>query len=74
MYCYDCARHRAAEIAVAICNNRGAALCQDHIVEEEVVLTKVVPLGRKVPLPIKGRRLLCRICSETLSQPEKVFD
>lgn len=70
MYCFECLRDDFEEPAAGICHHCGGGVCLKHLVETEVTVTKTVPLGREVPLPIKARRIFCRVCREALTQPK----
>lgn len=70
MNCFDCAGERVSETATGICRHCGAGICAEHTVENEVTVTKTVVMAREVPLPLKARRMLCRVCHNALSQPK----
>ncbi len=69
MNCFDCLQDEITKPAVAICHHCGAGICPKHSAEKKVSVSKLVGLGKKVPLPLYARRLFCFECDEALSQP-----
>jgi hypothetical protein len=70
MICFSCHREGIDASAAAVCHHCGVGICPGHLFETEIIVTKTVPLGRKVPLPLKARRIYCGKCREAFSQPE----
>ncbi len=63
MNCYDCATHDTVTAAVAICHDCGAGVCPDHASTSIRHLTRMVPLGRFVPIEPPARTLRCTTCA-----------
>lgn len=63
MNCYDCATHDSATPAVAICHDCGAGVCPDHAVATAHHLTRMVPLGRYIPIEPAARVVRCITCA-----------
>ena len=63
MNCYDCAHHHATTAAVAICHDCGAGVCPDHAITSPHHLTRMVPLGRSVPVEPAARVVRCTTCA-----------
>ena len=71
MVCYVCAQEGARSEAVAICIVCGMALCQEHVVREELPVWQKLHLGpgeMRVELPEKLPRFLCQDCHRALRQ------
>jgi len=71
MVCYVCAQKGARSEAVAICIVCGMALCQEHLVREELPVWQKLHLGSaetRVELPDKLPRFLCQECHRALRQ------
>ena len=63
MNCYDCAMADRTAAAVGICHDCGAGICADHATATPHHLTRMVPLGRKVPIEPAARTIRCQICA-----------
>ena len=67
MNCYDCATKDLMTPAVAVCHDCGAGICADHATTTTLHLTKIVPLGRSVPIQPAARIIRCHTCSAATS-------
>ena len=67
MNCYDCAINHVMTPAVAVCHDCGAGICADHATTAAHRLTKIVPLGRNVPIKPAARIIRCHTCSAATS-------
>jgi len=73
MLCYECSLKGNKRDAVGLCHFCSAALCPEHANVAPQVITRQLPLIRRVAMPRKARRLLCETCSAALAQlPEDV--
>ena len=63
MNCYDCTTHHNATPAVAICHDCGAGVCPDHAIATVHHLTRMVPLGRYIPIEPAARIVRCTTCA-----------
>lgn len=63
MDCFSCAREGYTQTAHAVCARCGAAVCEEHVVEQPAILTVLVPINRPVPVTPAARRLLCPVCA-----------
>ncbi|MET9835691.1 DUF2180 family protein [Streptomyces lavendulocolor] len=61
MHCFDCTQAGQPNPAAAICQNCGAALCQEHA---HPVRIPGHPSGLVGPARGQTRRILCATCSE----------
>jgi hypothetical protein len=71
MICYVCSQSGGRKEAVAICILCGMALCQEHLVRQELPVWEKVHTGlgeTRVELPAKLPRFLCRECYGALHQ------
>jgi len=72
MKCYICAQQGQTSDAVAICIVCGMGLCMQHVVHDDLPLTRetAAGLGFQVrTLPEKLPRILCPPCHHALTQP-----
>jgi hypothetical protein len=71
MICYVCAQTGAKTEAVAICILCGMALCQEHLVREELPVWEKVATGMsstRRQLPATLPRFLCQPCYGAMHQ------
>jgi hypothetical protein len=71
MICYVCAQAGGKKEAVAICILCGMALCQEHLVREELPVWEKVQIGvgeTRRRLPDTLPRFLCQPCYQALHQ------
>ena len=71
MVCYVCAQSGTRTEAVAICIVCGMALCQEHLVREELPVWEKLHMGAgatRIQLPETLPRFLCEACHSALRQ------
>ena len=71
MNCYVCNKQGKEKSAVAICIVCGMALCEEHLVREELPVWKDIQLGigsNRVKLPETLPRIVCAQCHAALKQ------
>lgn len=61
MNCLDC--YPAETAAVAVCGRCGAAVCIEHLVVSDELLTFMAPINRTVVAAPPARKLRCRRCT-----------
>lgn len=61
MNCYECAQSGRTTEPVAVCRVCGAAVCQEHVRSESVVLRGTAQPGEVIH-DVPARRLTCPVC------------
>ena len=61
MKCYVDAREGANKEAVAVCSSCGMGLCVEHVVDQEMLLSRPPGLAG---YPERGMLILCERCAE----------
>ena len=62
MNCYDCSIDGTTLPAVAVCHDCGAAVCTNHAITTVRRVTRMVPLGRRIPAGPAARTVRCVTC------------
>ena len=63
MNCFDCSTVGEPSMAVAVCQDCGAAVCPDHAVSRDHHLTRTVTINRIIVVEPPGRLIRCQVCT-----------
>jgi hypothetical protein len=72
MNCFECAiQDRVAQVAVGICHDCGAAVCERHAVPRAHYLTRTAAILREESVEPAARTLRCQSCDAAWAAQHK---